>query len=144
MTWVPFHNFLLRQWNGNAISLVSGGVKVMITTSAYTPNQAAHDFKDDVTNEVLGTGYSAGGFALVNPTVALSSGIVTFDADDLTVSGNAAGFSNGRNMVAYWNSGSASTSPLIAYHTEGSDFGNVLGDLPIQFATAGIIRTTPA
>lgn len=35
-------------------------VKVMLETSSYTPDKD-HDFRDDVTNEVTGTGYSAGG-----------------------------------------------------------------------------------
>ena len=44
-------------------------IKVMLTTSLYTPDQDTHDFKNDVTNEVTGTGYTAGGQALTNKTV---------------------------------------------------------------------------
>ena len=35
--------------------------KAMLVTSSYTPNKDTHDFRDDVTNEVSGTGYTAGG-----------------------------------------------------------------------------------
>jgi hypothetical protein len=60
-------------------SLVAGGVniasdtlKAMITTSAYTPDPQAHNFKSDVTNEASGTGYTAGGATLGSKTVTLT------------------------------------------------------------------------
>lgn len=46
------------------IDFISDTIKIMLTTSSYTPNYATHDYKDDVTNEVSGTGYSAGGATL--------------------------------------------------------------------------------
>lgn len=130
----------LRQLNGNAVSLTTGGVKVMITTSGYVPDQNLHDFKDDVTNEVSGTGYTAGGEVLVNPVLTLSTlGQLVFDADDITLASSAAGFSNGFNLVFYFNTGSASTSGLIGSHTATETFGNTAGSLLITFATGGII-----
>lgn len=51
-------------------------VKAMLLTASYTPSQT-HDFRDDLTNEVTGTGYSAGG-ATVTVTV------VKVDASNLT------------------------------------------------------------
>src|SRR5262245_10816965 len=42
--------------------------KVMLTTG-YTPNQETHVSRADVTGEVTGTGYSAGGQTIVSPTV---------------------------------------------------------------------------
>lgn len=50
----------------------SDGVKVALLSSAYTPNQTAHDYFDDVSAyEVSGTGYTAGGQALTS--VALTT-----------------------------------------------------------------------
>ena len=46
------------------IDLVNDAIKVMLCTSAYVPNQDAHQFKSDITGEVVGTGYTAGGQAL--------------------------------------------------------------------------------
>ncbi|MGB8275587.1 MAG: hypothetical protein WCF16_10010, partial [Alphaproteobacteria bacterium] len=80
MAWVLFDNFRLAAMNGNAVDLDTDTLKVMLTTATYSPNQATHDFKDDVTNEVSGTNYTAGGAALGTQTVTLSSGTVTFDA----------------------------------------------------------------
>jgi len=51
------------------IDLGSDTIKWMGTTSAHTINPA-HDYKNDITNEVTGTGYTAGGDTTVC-TVAL-------------------------------------------------------------------------
>jgi hypothetical protein len=48
--------------------------KTMLTTVTYVPNQDTHDFKDDVTNEITGTGYTAGGVA-ISPLTSLYTGI---------------------------------------------------------------------
>ena len=59
--------------------------KVMLTTSAHVPDQDLHDFKDDLTNEVSGTGYTAGGVTLANPTLTYTAATNKwkFDADDV-------------------------------------------------------------
>lgn len=41
------------------IDLVNDTIKVILVTSSYTPN-ADHDFADDLTNELSGTGYTGG------------------------------------------------------------------------------------
>lgn len=143
MAWTLFDNFRLKMMNGNAINFGASGdtLKVMITTNTYVPDQANHDFKDDVTNEVSGTGYTAGGAALASKTLNLASGVVTFDAADQTISQNAGGFSNGRKLVLYKDTGTPSTSPLIAYHSHNADFGNVAGDLTLQWDSLGILTS---
>jgi hypothetical protein len=56
---------------------------VMLVTSAYAPNQTTHTKRSDVTNEVTGTGYTAGGQTIV-PTFTKDTTnhkmIVTFPA----------------------------------------------------------------
>ena len=46
---------------GKVLGFTSDTFKVMLTTSSYTEDKDAHDFRNDVTNEVTGTGYTAGG-----------------------------------------------------------------------------------
>ena len=48
--------------------------KAMLVTSSYSPNFGTHDFKADVTNEVSGTGYDAGGKSLSSVTLTQSGG----------------------------------------------------------------------
>lgn len=118
-------------------------LKLSIHTSSYSPNQNTHDYWNDVTNEVSGTNYSSGGIALANPTATLDgSGNVDLDADDPSViSQSGAGFSNGRIIVAHDDTGTTSTSTLVAYEDNGSDFGNVAGDLTITLNATGLIRS---
>lgn len=67
-------------WFGNAFLKVfnkemdwdTDTFKLMLTTSAYTPAQA-HDYKNDVTNEVTGTGYTAGGATLASKTITYTA-----------------------------------------------------------------------
>jgi len=51
------------------VDLDTDAIKVMLCSSAYTPDRAAHDYKNDITNEVTGSGYTAGGATLANVTV---------------------------------------------------------------------------
>jgi len=69
-----------------ALDLDTDTIKVMLVTSSYTADQDAHTKRSDITNEVSGTGYTAGGASLANKAVTADNtdneGV--FDADDLT------------------------------------------------------------
>lgn len=59
---------------GNAaIDWLSDTMKCMLCTSSYAPNLDTHKFKSDVTNEVTGTGYSAGGATIGSPTITYTA-----------------------------------------------------------------------
>jgi len=120
----------------------SGNVKLMISTVTYSPSATTHEFKDDVTNEVSGTGYTAGGSALGSPTVAEASGVTTVDAADLVFTYDASGFTDGRIFVLYYNTGTPATSPLIAYGDNGASFGNGNGTVTFQWNGSGIFTQT--
>lgn len=62
-------NALVAAFN-KEIDFNSDTIKVMLLTSSYTPSDA-HDYVDDiVANEVVGTGYTAGGPTLGSATMA--------------------------------------------------------------------------
>jgi hypothetical protein len=46
------YNSFKRDIANGSIDLDTDTIKVMIVTSAYTPDQDAHDERDDITNEV--------------------------------------------------------------------------------------------
>lgn len=145
VTHLMYYPALLGQWNGlaNAVfDLDTDTMKVSGHTNTYTPNQDTHDFFDDVTNEVSGTNYTAGGATLGSPTVARSTGTVTFDAADTVWTQSAGGFSNARKFVIYRSTGSAATSRLFSVVTADSDVGNVTGDLTLQWNASGIATWT--
>lgn len=143
MALTLYDNFRLNMMNGSAINFGTSGdtIKVAFATVTYSYSQTADDFFNDVTNEVSGTGYTAGGSTLASKTLGLSAGTVTFDAADVTITQNAAGFSTGRVIVVYKSTGTASTSPLIAFDDRGASFGNVAGDLVVQWNALGIITS---
>ena len=118
-------------------------VKVALCTSTYSPNQDTHDYFNDVTNEVSGTGYTAGGATLGSKTVNYTSGTNTqaFDAAD-TVWSTAT--ITARYAIIYVSTGTSSTSPLIGYVDFGADVSSTAGDFTIQWSASGIFTMTVA
>lgn len=142
MAWVFFGSYKdslvsgdnTVDWDDNSTTTV----KIALVTSSFTPAVDTQDFWDDVsTNEVSGTNYTAGGNACGNKAITgPSSGVITVDADDpATWSQDASGFSNARYAILYKDTGTPSTSPLIAYYDMTSDQGNTTGDLTLSFNT---------
>ena len=107
--------------------------KVMLVTSSYSPNFGTHDFKADVTNEVTGTGYSAGGKSLSSVTLTQSGGTITFDAADVTWSSSTI---TARGAVVY--DDSLTNDPLICYIDFGADKTSTAGDFTVTFNASGI------
>jgi len=114
-------------------------VKVALVTSAYSPDIDTHEDYADITNEVTGTGYTAGGKLLANKAVTKDTtddeGV--FDADNVTWSNSTI---TARGAVVYVDTGTDSTSLLIAYFDFGEDKVSSAGDFIIQWATEGIIN----
>jgi hypothetical protein len=71
----------LRDIANGSIDLDTDTIDAVLLTSTYTPN-AAHAKRSDLTNEVAGTGYTAGGKAISNKTVTNVGATSVFDADD--------------------------------------------------------------
>ncbi len=101
------------------IDLDTATVKAMLTTSSYTENKD-HDRRDDVTNQITATGYTAGGVTL---TPVVSAVDTTNDRVTLTLP--AASWANftgtARKLVYYVSTGTAANDPLIACVDFGSD-----------------------
>lgn len=92
-------------------------LKAMLVGSGFTFDKDAHNFRDDVTSEVAGTGYTAGGVTLSGVTVTqdAANDRVKLDAADadfgtLTVSGIT-------QIVVYISTGSAATDRIVSVHT---------------------------
>jgi len=145
--WNLYDKFREGNFDGNAINFETpggNGLKIALVTSTYTPDQNLHDFFDDITNEVSGTNYTAGGNVCANGAATVDgSGNVKVDADDpATWSQSGTGFSNARRAILYHDTGTAATSRLIAYSDAFSaDKGNVDGDFTITLDSAGIFTS---
>jgi len=112
---------------------------VMLTTSTYTPDVDTHDFRSDVTNEVTGTGYSAGGQALGSVTVTYDSANnrAVFDAADVVWSSSTI---TARYAVVYRARGGASSADeLLCYVDFGTDVSSTGGAFTIAWHANGIV-----
>ena len=118
---------------------VAGTVKVALTTSTYTPDIDAHLDFADITNEITSDNYTAGGVDLANGTVTQDDtddeGV--YDADDATWGTLTA---TPRYAILYKNSGTAASSPLMAYVNFGQDEALTADDLTLVWNAEGIIN----
>jgi hypothetical protein len=116
--------------------LALGTAKVAFATDTYVPDQDAHDFFNDVTNEATGTGVAAGGVTLGTPVANIdtATNTVTFDADNVTGISVVA-----RYGIIYIATGTSSTSPLLAYVDFSEGLGGNVTITGVDWDAAGII-----
>ena len=112
--------------------------KVLMVTDTYAPNFDTHDFRDDITNEVTGTGYSAGGIAFTTTDWTITpAGTLTYDfADPAWPTSTIA---NAMAAVTYFNVGTAATDQLLFlmdFVTAASSSG---GTFTILIAATGAV-----
>jgi hypothetical protein len=140
-----YQNFILRQYNGNAVAFGTDTVKVMLVTASYTPNVSTDTFKTTPTAyEVSGTNYTARGATIASVTASQTGGTLTVAGNSIDWAQSASGFTNARYAVIYKDTGTDATSPLIGYIDLVTAQGNVNGDLILNWnstATNGTIFT---
>ena len=109
--------------------------KCALTTSTYTFVKT-HDFFDDITNEVVGTGYTAGGETLTTLSVTQDDtndrAVVDFDDVEWTTSTITA-----RSAIFYKVVGSAATDILWCEVDFGADFSSSATTFRIEIDADG-------
>jgi hypothetical protein len=120
------------------IDFNSDTIKCALATSSYTPDQDAHDFFNDITNEVVGTGYTAGGATIANPSITYTGGSNTLKLDGDDVSWTTSTITARYAIIYDSTPGTAATNPLISYIDFGADVSTTAGTLSITFDAAGI------
>lgn len=116
----------------------SGAVKMMFVDAAHTPDQDVNDYINDVSaNESAGTSYTTGGITLT-VTVALdtATNTTTVNADDITTAGLSV---SARWGYVYVDTGTPSTSPILAYTDFSEGVGGNVTVTGYQFDAAGIL-----
>jgi hypothetical protein len=134
MASLIFNNALWEQVKGN-IDFDTDAFKCMLVTSAYAPNKDTDNRRDDVTNEVVGTGYTAGGTAAtvtvaaidtVNDRIEVTLGAVSWPTATITA----------RGAVYYKSRGGASSADeLVAYIDFGADIVSTGGTFSLSAST---------
>ena len=125
------YNSAIDDMARNNIDFDTNTFKAMLVTSSYTPNKDTHDKRDDVTNEVSGTGYTAGGVTTActvtkdtaNDKVTLQFAAVSWASSTITA----------RALVIYKSLGGASSADaLVCYVDFGSDVSSTGGTFSVS------------
>ena len=139
-----YGNLFLAAFNKEH-DLLDDTLKVMLTTSGYTPNQDSDDYKNDVTNEVTGTGYSAGGATLGSKTLTYTGATnkTVLDAADVQWASSTI---TARNAVLYnaTGGGTDATRGLIGYQSSDADIISSGGSFDLVWNASGIVEITTA
>jgi hypothetical protein len=114
-------------------------VKVMLCTSSYTPDIDSHQYKNDITNEVSGDGYTAGGAIIDNTSISYDTTkhalVLTGDNvewDDSTITA--------RYGIVY--DDTATDKPLIGIQDFGEDKSSSDGPFKLSWDSVGILVLT--
>jgi hypothetical protein len=129
------YNSALRDEAIGGINYSTDTFKVMLVTSAYTENKDTHLKRSDVTNEITGTGYTAGGNAA---TVTVGAVDTVNDRVDITLGGTTWPTSTitARKAVYYKSRGGAATADeLIGVVDFGADVSTTVGTFTLTAST---------
>lgn len=137
-----FYGLFLDSLLKKKVDVTTDTIKVMLCTSAYTPDQDTHQYKSSVTNEVSGTGYTATGMALATVTLTYNAttNTIKLDADDVSWTGATL---TARHAVIYDSTpGSDATRPLIGYVTFDADISSTAAPFQLIWDSSGIFTMT--
>lgn len=124
-------------------------LKVAMYTNSLTPSFSAdtsYSAAPYTSNQVTGTGYTAGGATLANTTVTESpTGTLMFDADDSSWTSST--IANAYAALVYADAITTPTAkPVLALVNFGSAYSTTSGTFTIQWAATGIftVDLTPS
>jgi hypothetical protein len=111
----------------------------LLVTDSYSPDIDNHQFLDDITNEVEGTGYTAGGKEIENRQTSQDNAndLGKFDGDNVNWTSSSL---TARYGIVYKKTGEAATSPLIGCLDFGENKTSAFGDFLISWHADGIIN----
>lgn len=125
------------------IDLGSDTLNVMLLTSAYVPSDT-HRYLSDLSDEVVGTGYTSGGKALQVVTVTYDSASKTLTLDAEDISWTSSTLTARYAVIVDVTPGTAQTNPLISYVDFGADVSDTNGTFEINWNTGGIATLSHA
>jgi hypothetical protein len=119
ITGLIYDSVLLDMATG-AVDFDTDTFYVMLLSSSYTPSKGGHDRRNDLTNEITATGYTAGGKAAtisVGLDTTLHRLAITLGSADWT------GFTGTFRYAAYYKrrGGASSADELVALNDQGTD-----------------------
>jgi hypothetical protein len=117
MASVIYDSFIADVFAGTCTTASS--YKGMLVTSSYTEDRGTHSKRSSVTNEVSGTGYTAGGVALsLTASLNTSTHILTLTIPTATWTSSTI---TARKLLVYRTTGTAANDNLVACIDNGTD-----------------------
>lgn len=113
---IIFDSFIADLSNGNV--KVTDTYYVMLVTSSYEPNKETHTKRSDITNETVGTGYTAGG-KIVATALVVDTGDDRVEWTFSDVTWGVSTFTCRAAVIYKHRGGTASADELVSY----LDFG---------------------
>lgn len=111
------------------VNLSTDTFYMMLTTNSYSPTKASDEHRSDVTNEVSGTGYTAGGQAV---TCTVTGPLSTVESATFSPVTWAAATITARRAVIYKHrGGSSSADELVCWIDFGADVSSVAGNFTV-------------
>jgi hypothetical protein len=140
MALAHFYDNYWTSLNGKQINLLSDTIKLMLTTSAYTPNRGTDQYKSSVTNEVSGTGYTATGTTITGMGNSIASNVYTITGANASWPG--ATFTARYAVLYDATPATDATRPLIGYVDFQTDQSPSNGTLSVTWNASGIGTVT--
>jgi hypothetical protein len=117
MASIVYDSFLADVFAGNCTT--ASTYKAMLVTSAYTEDRGAHSKRSSVTNEVTGTGYTAGGVTLtLTASLNTTTHILTLTIPTATWASSTI---TARKLIVYRSTGTAANDNLVCCVDNGAD-----------------------
>jgi hypothetical protein len=140
MATAHFYDCYWQSLNNKEINLLSDTIKLMLTTNAYVPNRGTDRYKSSVTNEVSGTGYTAGGATVGSIANAIASNVYTISGAN--VSWASSTFTTRIGVLYDSTPSTDATRPLIGFVDFTTDQSPSNGTLSVTWNASGIGTVT--
>lgn len=127
------------------IDIDSDTFVLMLLDDTYTPNLDTHRYKSDLTGEITGTGYTAGGVAVSPLTVSYNSAAKKLSFDGANASWDEVTFDNVRYAALVdMTPGTDATRPLVGLVDFGADQVRAAAPFGVTWNADGIGTVTVA
>lgn len=132
--------------SGSPVDFDTDTIKVVVLINTFVPDttdSSAQEHFDDISSDEVNTATAyTGPITLTTTSIAVSGAVVTWDADDISIAADVAGFTDGRYIAIYKDTGTPATSPIIAIGDLGADQSLQTGSLDLTWAATGLITWT--
>ena len=146
VTHLIYGSVFLAAFNKEVDINAGDTIKTSLHTSTYSANQDTHDYYNDVTNEITGTNYSAGGATLGSAVHTYTGGtnVYAFDANDAVWTTLTTSSSPSQAVTYADTAGANTTDPLLTVVDFGGNQTVTAATFTIQWAAGGIFTVTVA